>query len=158
MVDAGAVTSLLGLLTHENTVGGKPLEHGQHAVLWIVVVSTNGVLEVTVAMCTDGSVARRSSTLLSLYEGALGSVRLVMILSADVCVVMRRPEFSVGQGWVVDIGVEPLAVVRSQPRQDISISVLLLLQELTDSDVLSETEEASVIIDAIVHKQVLALA
>ena len=39
--------------------------------------------------------------------------------------------------------------------QDISISVLLLLQELTDSDVLSEREEASVIVDAIVDKQVL---
>ena len=38
--------------------------------------------------------------------------------------------------------------------QDISISVLLLLHELTDSDVLSEREEASVIVDAIVDKQV----
>lgn len=38
--------------------------------------------------------------------------------------------------------------------QDISITVLLLLQELTDSDVLSEREEASVIVDAIVDKQV----
>lgn len=34
--------------------------------------------------------------------------------------------------------------------------MLLLLQELTDSDVLSEREEASVIIDAIVDKQVCA--
>lgn len=32
--------------------------------------------------------------------------------------------------------------------------MLLLLQELTDSDVLSEREEASVIVDAIVDKQV----
>lgn len=39
-------------------------------------------------------------------------------------------------------------------RQDISISVLLLLHELTDSDVLSEREEASLIVDAIVDKQV----
>lgn len=38
--------------------------------------------------------------------------------------------------------------------QDISITVLLLLQELTDADVLSEREEASVIVDAIVDKQV----
>ena len=35
--------------------------------------------------------------------------------------------------------------------------MLLLLQELTDSDVLSEREEASVIVDAIVDKQVRAL-
>lgn len=41
--------------------------------------------------------------------------------------------------------------------QDISITVLLLLQELTDSDVLSEREEAAVIVDAIVDKQVLDL-
>ncbi|CAN0504097.1 unnamed protein product, partial [Ectocarpus sp. 12 AP-2014] len=40
---------------------------------------------------------------------------------------------------------------------DISITVLLLLQELTDSDVLSEREEASVIVDAIVDKQGLEL-
>lgn len=40
--------------------------------------------------------------------------------------------------------------------QDISITVLLLLHELTDSDVLSEREEASVIVDAIVEKQVKA--
>lgn len=33
--------------------------------------------------------------------------------------------------------------------------MLLLLQELTDADVLSEREEASVIVDAIVDKQVI---
>lgn len=44
--------------------------------------------------------------------------------------------------------------MRTSMVQDISITVLLLLQELTDSDVLSEREEASVIIDAIVDKQV----
>lgn len=48
----------------------------------------------------------------------------------------------------------PGALLLFSSRQDISITVLLLLQELTDSDVLSEREEASVIVDAIVDKQV----
>lgn len=52
-----------------------------------------------------------------------------------------------------DAPVSHLCPFGSLP-QDISISVLLLLQELTDSDVLSEREEASVIVDAIVDKQV----
>lgn len=47
--------------------------------------------------------------------------------------------------------------MRGRSVQDISITVLLLLQELTDSDVLSEREEASVIVDAIVDKQVHAV-
>ncbi|CAN0444704.1 unnamed protein product [Ascophyllum nodosum] len=59
---------------------------------------------------------------------------------------------------LVDAGaVTSLLGLLTHENTDISISVLLLLQELTDSDVLSETEEASVIIDAIVHKQGLEL-
>eukprot|EP00904_Undaria_pinnatifida_P000363 jgi/Undpi1/10327/HiC_scaffold_28.g12777.m1 len=59
---------------------------------------------------------------------------------------------------LVDAGaVTSLLGLLTHENTDISISVLLLLQELTDSDVLSEREEASVIVDAIVDKQGLEL-
>ncbi|CAM9638437.1 unnamed protein product [Ectocarpus fasciculatus] len=59
---------------------------------------------------------------------------------------------------LVDAGaVTSLLGLLTHENTDISITVLLLLQELTDSDVLSEREEASVIVDAIVDKQGLEL-
>ncbi|CAM9345348.1 unnamed protein product [Ectocarpus sp. 4 AP-2014] len=59
---------------------------------------------------------------------------------------------------LVDAGaVNSLLGLLTHDNTDISITVLLLLQELTDSDVLSEREEASVIVDAIVNKLGLEL-
>ncbi|CBJ28776.1 conserved unknown protein [Ectocarpus siliculosus] len=59
---------------------------------------------------------------------------------------------------LVDAGaVNSLLGLLTHDNTDISITVLLLLQELTDSDVLSEREEASVIVDAIVDKLGLEL-